>query len=64
NLGVSTTPTAARIEVYRRIQSLLLGQVPVIFLYWADQLWVSPRALQGFVPNPYTTFDWNIAAWR
>ena len=64
NLGVSTTPTAARTVVYRRIQSLLLGQVPVIFLYWADQLWVAPPALRGFVPNPYTTFDWNIAAWR
>ena len=64
NLGVSTMPTAARTVVYRRIQSLLLGQVPVIFLYWADQLWVAPPGLRGFVPNPYTTFDWNIVAWR
>jgi peptide/nickel transport system substrate-binding protein len=64
NLGVSPMPTAARQTVYWRIQSLLLGQVPVIFLYWADQLWVAPPALRGFVPNPYTTFDWNIAAWR
>ncbi|MGH2410402.1 MAG: hypothetical protein ACRDGS_08560, partial [Chloroflexota bacterium] len=64
NLGVSTIPTAARQTVYRRIQSLLLGQVPVVFLYWADQLWVAPPTLRGFVPNPYTSFAWNIADWR
>jgi peptide/nickel transport system substrate-binding protein len=63
-LGASTLDAKKRQAIYEQIQMLLLQQVPDIFLFWQDQLWVAPTALHGFSPNPFTSVLWNAAAWR
>ncbi len=61
--GVNTLDPNKRQATYNQIQSLLLEQIPDIFLFWQDQLWVAPAALNGFAPNPFTSVVWNVADW-
>jgi peptide/nickel transport system substrate-binding protein len=62
-LGANTLDAKKRQAIYGHIQALLLRQVPDIFLFWPDQLWVAPATLHGFTPNPFTSVLWNAAAW-
>jgi peptide/nickel transport system substrate-binding protein len=62
-LGANTLDAKKRRAIYAQIQTLLLRQVPDIFLFWPDQLWVAPATLHGFSPNPFTSVLWNAAAW-
>ncbi|MGH2389257.1 MAG: hypothetical protein ACRDIE_13720, partial [Chloroflexota bacterium] len=64
NLGAGTVDPKSRRRIYRAIQALLVEQVPDIFLYWQDQLWVAPRSLHGFTLNPFTSILWNVKDWR
>lgn len=52
-----------RRELYRQIQTLLLREVPVIFLYWERAFPVASSKLGGYWPNPFTQLLWNAQSW-
>ena len=49
--------------IYFKIQEILHEYVPVIFLYWDKRIYVAPKNLAGFSPNPYNALLWNVKDW-
>jgi peptide/nickel transport system substrate-binding protein len=61
--GVQELDQAARRKTYFKIQEVLQEYVPVIFLYWDKRIYVAPKNLSGFNPNPYNALFWNVKDW-
>ncbi len=60
--GLRTFDQAARKRAYARSQALLARDVPIVFLYWPDDIDGFSPALRGFRPNPVTE-AWNAHEW-
>jgi len=52
-----------RREKYRRIQELLLLEVPVIPLYYRADVAAAKRSIENFRPNPFSGNFWNVWEW-
>jgi peptide/nickel transport system substrate-binding protein len=61
--AASTLDIAQRQNIYGEIQSLLLEQVPVIFLYWEEAFPAARANVGGFWPSAWTPLLWNAADW-
>jgi len=57
-LGRSTVDTTKRKEIYDELQRLLVKESPIIFLYSANQIFVSNASVEGFklLPNESLIF--------
>jgi peptide/nickel transport system substrate-binding protein len=61
--AASTLDLAQRQTHYGNIQSLLLQEVPVIFLYWEEAFPAARSDVGGFWPSAWTPLLWNAAGW-
>jgi peptide/nickel transport system substrate-binding protein len=61
--AASTLDIAQRQNIYGEIQSLLLEEVPVIFLYWEEAFPAARANVGGFWPSAWTPLLWNAADW-
>jgi peptide/nickel transport system substrate-binding protein len=61
--AASTLDFAQRQDIYGEIQSLLLEEVPVIFLYWEETFPAARTNVGGFWPSAWTPLLWNAAEW-
>jgi len=61
--GVKEVDPAKRAEIYWKVQEVLQREVPVIFLYWAKDIYVVPKNLANFKPNPFNYTLWNAGEW-
>ena len=62
--GSAETDEAAREELYRRIQDILVEEAPVIPLFWYTAIDPVTTRLQNFRPNATQSADtWNAAQW-
>jgi len=61
--GASTLDVARRVEIYRRIQEILRGEVPVIFVCWDLAYPANRLEVGGFWPGPHTGLLWNAGGW-
>jgi peptide/nickel transport system substrate-binding protein len=50
-------------ENYRRLQELLLTEVPVIPLYYRADVAAAKRSVEFFKPNPFSGNFWNVWEW-
>lgn len=62
--GLSSYDPAVRIPIYRRIQSLLIDEVPDYTTNWLPQIMVGNIDLHGMAPNPVASDLWNVGDWR
>jgi len=53
----------SRGEKYRRIEELLLLEVPVIPLYYRADIAAVKRNIENFRPNPFAGNMWNVWEW-
>lgn len=62
--GSTETDTAARAQIYRRVQDILVDEAPVIPLFWYTAIDPVTTRLQNFRPNATQSADtWNAAQW-
>ncbi len=61
NAALTQYSRDARKRAYSTIQSLLLRDVPIAFMWWPRYVFALNPAVEGFSPNPVTE-TWN--AWR
>ena len=61
--AASTLDFAHRQDIYGEIQSLLLDEVPVIFLYWEEVFPAARDTVGGFWPSAWTPLLWNATDW-
>lgn len=61
--GASEIDPEKRKQIYWQIQELLHEDVPVIFMYWPQRLYVAPKNLTGFNPNTYNFLLWDAERW-
>lgn len=61
--GASEIDPEKRKQIYWQIQELLHEEVPVIFMYWPQRLYVAPKNLTGFNPNTYNFLLWDAERW-
>jgi ABC-type transport system substrate-binding protein len=61
--AASTLDFAVRQSLYGDIQTLLLEEVPVIFLYWEEAFPAARADVGGFWPSAWTPLLWNAAEW-
>jgi len=62
--GNTETDAAARQEHYRRVQDILVEEVPVIPLFWYTAIDPVTTTLVNFRPNATQSADtWNAATW-
>jgi peptide/nickel transport system substrate-binding protein len=62
--GATTIDQDERREIYWEIQELLHEELPVIFIYWSNLIFVSPSNLRGFEPNAFTRLFYNVHEWH
>ncbi len=63
-LGSTETDEAKREETYRRIQDILVDEVPVIPLFWYTAIDPVTDRLRNFRPNATQSADtWNASQW-
>jgi peptide/nickel transport system substrate-binding protein len=62
--AATTVDQDERRELYWEIQELLHEELPVIFIYWQSQIFVSPNNLSGFDPNAFTRLFYNVNEWH
>ena len=53
----------SRREGYRRLQELLLTEVPVIPLYYRADVAAAKRSIEFFKPNPFSGNFWTVWEW-
>jgi peptide/nickel transport system substrate-binding protein len=61
--AASTLDFARRQDIYSEIQSLLLDEVQVIFLYWEEVFPAARDTVGGFWPSAWTPLLWNATDW-
>ncbi|MBA3450837.1 MAG: peptide ABC transporter substrate-binding protein [Chloroflexia bacterium] len=61
--AASTVDFAVRQELYDDVQTLLLEEVPVLFLYWEEAFPAARKTVGGFWPSAWTPLLWNAAEW-
>jgi peptide/nickel transport system substrate-binding protein len=62
--GSTESDAAARNEIYRRVQDILVDEAPVIPLFWYTAIDPVTARLQNFRPNATQSADtWNAAQW-
>ncbi|HEY9181496.1 MAG TPA: peptide ABC transporter substrate-binding protein [Candidatus Baltobacteraceae bacterium] len=64
--GASTFDRARRLRDYAQVQSRLIAEQPMIFLYQVKEVDVVPKWLSGYTPSMYTSpytfvYKWRIA---
>jgi len=62
--GLSTNDPALRIPIYRRLQRIMIDEVPTYTTSWEPSTMVGNVDLQGLAPNPVGSELWNIGDWR
>ncbi len=62
--GTATVDQEERREIYFEIQELLHEELPVIYIYWENLIFVAPDNLQGFAPNAFTRLFYNANEWH
>jgi peptide/nickel transport system substrate-binding protein len=60
--GIASFDRSVRSRAYARSQELLARDVPIVFIYWPDNIDACDARLLGFSPNPKTS-TWNAYAW-
>lgn len=60
--GLETFDRTARARAYATIQRRLLADVPIVFLWYQNNIDAFDDDLRGFRPNPVTA-AWNAEAW-
>lgn len=62
--GSTESDAAARDNVYRRVQEILVDEAPVVPLFWYTAIDPVTTRLQNFRPNATQSADtWNAARW-
>ena len=62
--GAREVNEAERIRIYRRVERILVEEVPVIPLFWYTAVDVCTRDLKNYRPNPTQSTDtWNANTW-
>ncbi len=61
--AASTLDLGARQGLYDDIQTLLLEEAPVLFLYWEEAFPAARQEVGGFWPSAWTPLLWNAAEW-
>ncbi len=62
--GAREVDEAERIRIYRRVEQILVEEVPVIPLFWYTAVDVCTRDLKNYRPNPTQSADtWNANTW-
>jgi oligopeptide transport system substrate-binding protein len=61
--AASQTDPAARMEDFRRAEALLLGEVPIIPLYFYTQVTLVRPGLEGVFPNLLNRIDFGVIRW-
>jgi len=59
----ATPEVEKRVMLYRRAIGILSEEVPHIYLYDRNSIYLSRRQVQGFAVNPWTNQTWNVADW-
>ena len=62
--GASTLDVEERTAIYHRIQEILRGEVPVIFLCWDRAYPANRLEVAGFWPGPHVGLLWNAGGWE
>lgn len=60
--GLAATTVEERKEAYDRLQVIMAEDVPVVFLYYPEEIHVVSRRLQNATPVP-VGIEWNIHEW-
>jgi len=62
--GLQTLDDAQRVQIYRKIQTILVKDQPDIFIYWSRVLSAATSKLHGYNPQPYQyELGWNSKDW-
>jgi len=61
--AASQADPAARMEDFRRAEALLLGEVPIIPLYFYTQVTLVRPGLEGVFPNLLNRIDFGVIRW-
>jgi len=61
--AASQTDPVARMEDFRRAEALLLGEVPIIPLYFYTQVTLVRPGLEGVFPNLLNRIDFGVIRW-
>ena len=61
--AANQTDPAARMEDFRRAEALLLGEVPIIPLYFYTQVTLVRPGLEGVFPNMLNRIDFGVIRW-
>jgi peptide/nickel transport system substrate-binding protein len=61
--ALSSPSRPARKILYGRIERLVAGDVPIIYLFDANYIYAYRKALSGFYPNAFLP-TWNAYSWR
>ena len=62
--GSTESDAAARDQIYRRVQEILVDEAPVIPLFWYTAIDPVTSRLHNFRPNATQSADtWNAAQW-
>ncbi|WP_169738880.1 ABC transporter substrate-binding protein [Jiangella gansuensis] len=63
--GRATTDPDERATIYQELSRILFDEVPNIWLYSPELVWVYTDRLQGFEPiGDFATAFWNAAEWK
>lgn len=62
--GLASNDAAVRVPIYRRLQQIMIDEVPTYTTSWEPQIMVGNVDLRGMAPNPIGSDLWNIADWR
>ncbi len=62
--GLQTLDDAQRVQIYQKIQTILVKDQPDIFIYWSRVLSAATSKLHGYNPQPYQyELGWNSKDW-
>lgn len=62
--GLKSNDPAARVPIYRRLQQIMIDEVPTYTTSWEPQIMVGNEDLRGMAPNPVASDLWDVADWR
>jgi peptide/nickel transport system substrate-binding protein len=62
--GLANNDPAVRVPIYRRLQQIMIDQVPSYTTSWEPQIMAGNIDLVGMAPNPVGSDLWNVADWR
>jgi ABC-type transport system substrate-binding protein len=51
-----------RARIYARIERIVAGDLPILYLFNADYIYAYRSQLRGFAPNAFLP-TWNAAQW-